>query len=65
MSEDIMVMRYEFFSWRGFLTGAGAIIAALVVQSLVSFPAVWSESTLQFIANLLFTALVVGVASGG
>jgi len=65
LSEDIMVMRYEFFSWRGFLTGAAGIIAALTVQSLISFPAVWSDGALLFAANLVFTALVVGVASGG
>ncbi|MHA2379159.1 MAG: hypothetical protein ACXADO_09985 [Candidatus Thorarchaeota archaeon] len=65
MSEDIMVMRYEFFSWRGFLTGAAAIIAALTVQSVISFPAVWTERALLFGANLIFSGLVVGVASGG
>ncbi len=65
MSEDIMVMRYEFFSWRGFFAGAAAIVAALTIQSLVSFPMVWTERTIEFVFELLFSALVVGVASGG
>ncbi|MFQ5833534.1 MAG: hypothetical protein ACE5H4_12575 [Candidatus Thorarchaeota archaeon] len=60
-----MVMRYEFFSWRGFFAGAATIVAALTIQSLISFPLVWTERTVEFVFELLLSALVVGVASGG
>jgi len=60
-----MEMRYEFFSWRGFLVGAAIICIALVIQSLLGFPAIWAERGAQFAVQIVFTGLLVGIASGG
>jgi hypothetical protein len=57
-------MRYEFFSWRGFLAGAGTICIALIIQSLLGFPSIWAESGFQFAILIVLTSLVVGIASG-
>ena len=65
LSDDIMEMRYEFFSWRGFLVGAAIICAALVIQSLLGFPAIWTERGAQFAVQIVLTGLIVGIASGG
>jgi hypothetical protein len=65
MSEQIMEMRYEFFSWKGFLVGASVICASLVLQSLLSFPDVWASRSLGYILLILSSCFVVGIASGG
>jgi hypothetical protein len=59
-----MEMRYEFFSWKGFLAGAATICVALIIQSLIGFPAIWTESGIQFAILIVLTGLVVGIASG-
>jgi len=60
-----MEMRYEFFSWRGFFAGAVVIAAALIIQSLLSFPDIWSTRSLGYLLQIISSALVVGIASGG
>ncbi|MHA2004237.1 MAG: hypothetical protein ACW960_09030 [Candidatus Thorarchaeota archaeon] len=64
MSDEIMEMRYEFFSWRGFLVGAGVISTALVVQSVLGFPSIWAERGIHFAIQIVLTGIVVGIASG-
>jgi hypothetical protein len=59
-----MEMRYEFFSWRGFLVGAGVISTALVVQSVLGFPSIWAERGIHFAIQIVLTGIVVGIASG-
>ncbi|MFX0108465.1 MAG: hypothetical protein ACFE7R_09295 [Candidatus Hodarchaeota archaeon] len=65
MTEEIMEMRYEFFSWKGFFAGAIAICTALVIQSIFSFQDVWQQQPANFTLQILFSGVVVGVASGG
>ncbi|MFW9804612.1 MAG: hypothetical protein ACFFFC_18280 [Candidatus Thorarchaeota archaeon] len=64
MSDEIMEMRYEFFSWRGFFVGAVTICVALAIQSLLGFPAIWAEMGTEFAVLIALTGLVVGIASG-
>jgi hypothetical protein len=64
LSDEIMEMRYEFFSWRGFLVGAAIISVALVLQSVLGFPNIWAESGTQFAIQIVLTGIVVGIASG-
>jgi len=64
MSDEIMTMKYEFFSWKGFLTGALVISVALVLQSLVSFPLIWIERSTGYLLLIIFSALIIGFSSG-
>lgn len=64
MSEQILEMHYEFFSWQGFLVGGAVIGASLILQSLVSFPDVWTDVAIPFTSQVLISVLVVGLASG-
>jgi len=64
MSDDIMTMKYEFFSWRGFAVGAIVISISLVLQSAISFPDIWTERTVGFSLLIFFSALIIGIASG-
>ncbi|TFF91572.1 hypothetical protein EU545_03595, partial [Candidatus Thorarchaeota archaeon] len=57
-------MRYEFFSVKGFVVGAAIISALLTVQSLISFPEIWSTEPVRYATFLLVSALIVGFASG-
>ncbi|NHI89111.1 MAG: hypothetical protein EAX87_06275, partial [Candidatus Thorarchaeota archaeon] len=60
-----MARKYEFFSWQGFLVGAVAISLSLVLQSYVSFSDVWIQHALQYSTYIVFSSIVVGIASGG
>ncbi len=64
MSDEIMTMKYEFFSWKGFLAGAIVISVALVLQSLISFPEIWITRSLGYSLLIVFSALIVGISSG-
>ncbi|MHA1909644.1 MAG: hypothetical protein ACW98Y_20260 [Candidatus Thorarchaeota archaeon] len=64
MSDEIMTMKYEFFSWKGFLVGAIVISVALVLQSLISFPEIWVTRTLGYSLLIFFSAIIVGISSG-
>ncbi len=57
-------MKYEFFSWRGFVIGAASIALVLVIQSYVSFPVIWVERALLFAIHLVGSSIIVGIASG-
>jgi hypothetical protein len=57
-------MRYEFFSWKGFLVGSVSIAAAMVLQSMISFPLVWEMRSLGFTILIIVSSLIVGFASG-
>jgi hypothetical protein len=65
LSDEIMEMRYEFFSWRGFFVGAVTICVALVAQSILGFPAIWADAGTEYAILIALTGLVVGIASGG
>ena len=60
-----MARKYEFFSWQGFTVGAIVMTLSLIVQSFISFNAVWTEQTLAYIWFIGFSAIVVGITSGG
>ncbi len=64
MSDEIMTMKYEFFSWKGFFAGATVISIALVLQSLISFPLIWIERPVGYILLIFFSAIIIGVSSG-
>ena len=64
MSDKILTMRYEFFSIKGSIAGGSVTIAALVIQSLISFPQAWMEQASQFVAFIITSALIVALASG-
>lgn len=64
MVHDIMVNRYEFFSWRGFFTGASIIGLSLILQSLIGFPQVWNERPIQFGTSILISSVIVGTVCG-
>ena len=64
MSDDIMTMKYEFFSFKGFLVGAAVISVALVLQSLISFPEIWVTRAVGYSLLIFFSALIVGFSSG-
>ncbi|MFW9849819.1 MAG: hypothetical protein ACFFF4_11805 [Candidatus Thorarchaeota archaeon] len=64
MSDDIMTMKYEFFSWKGFITGAAVISVALVLQSFISFPEIWVTRTFGYTGLIIASALIVGFSSG-
>jgi len=65
LSDEIMARKYEFFSWQGFAMGALVMVLSLVLQSAISFPAVWSERALSYGFLITFSSLVVGITSGG
>ena len=65
MSDEIMARKYEFFSLQGFLVGAAVISLSLILQSLVGFQSVWQERAIEYIFLVVFSAVVVGIASGG
>ncbi|MFW9795270.1 MAG: hypothetical protein ACFFEE_13260 [Candidatus Thorarchaeota archaeon] len=64
MSDEIMARKYEFFSWQGFVVGVIIMSLSLVVQSFVSFPAVWMEQAVSYTLFIAFSSLVIGVTSG-
>ncbi|MFW9770122.1 MAG: hypothetical protein ACFFF9_14415 [Candidatus Thorarchaeota archaeon] len=65
MSDEIMARKYEFFSWQGFATGAIVMSLSFVLQSLLSFPAIWSELAVPYVLMIVFSSLIVGITSGG
>jgi hypothetical protein len=60
-----MARKYEFFSWQGFMVGAIAISLSLFLQSYISFSVVWTQDALKYGIFIIFSAMVVGIASGG
>ncbi len=65
LSDEIMARKYEFFSWQGFTVGAVVMTLSLIVQSFISFNTVWTERAVSYPLFVVFSAIVVGVASGG
>ncbi len=65
LSDEIMARKYEFFSWQGFSVGAIVMILSLILQSTISFPAIWNQDALSYILLIAFSSLVVGITSGG
>lgn len=64
MPDEIIEMKYEFFSWKGSITGVVIIVATLVLQSLLGFPQIWTEHPIAFPIFIAFSAITVGVTSG-
>ena len=60
-----MERKYEFFSVQGFLVGAIIITVSLILQSLISFPAIWQTRAFGYLLLIISSALAVGVTSGG
>jgi hypothetical protein len=65
LADEIMGRKYEFFSWQGFTVGAVVMSLSLIVQSFISFNAVWTERTIGYTLFIILSSLVVGIASGG
>ena len=65
LSDEIMARKYEFFSWQGFIVGAIVIALSLIIQSFISFSEVWTLHALTYSVYVVFSSLVVGIASGG
>jgi hypothetical protein len=65
LSDEIMARKYEFFSWQGFVVGAIVLSLSFVLQSYLSFPAIWSEQAAAYILMIFFSSLIVGITSGG
>ncbi|MHA1948994.1 MAG: hypothetical protein ACXAAO_02620 [Candidatus Thorarchaeota archaeon] len=65
MSDEIMARKYEFFSWQGFTLSAIVMALTLILQSIVSFPAVWELQAFSYLLLIVFSSIVVGVTSGG
>ena len=65
MSDEIMGRKYEFFSWQGFTVGAIVMALSLIVQSFISFDAIWAERALGYVLYIAFSSIVVGITSGG
>jgi len=61
---DVIPMRYEFFSWKGFLVGSVSIAVAMVLQSMISFPLIWEMRSMGFTILIIVSSLIVGFASG-
>ena len=59
-----MARKYEFFSWQGFAVGVLIMTLSLVLQSAISFPAIWAERAVAYILLISFSSLVVGITSG-
>jgi hypothetical protein len=64
MPNEIMIMKYEFFSWKGSIVGVAIIASTLVLESLIGFPQIWIEHPIAFPIFITFSAIVVGVTSG-
>jgi hypothetical protein len=64
MSDNIMTMKYEFFSWRGFLTGGAIIGIALILQSWIGFPTIWVERPVGYILLVVSSSIIIGASSG-
>jgi hypothetical protein len=64
MPDEIIVMKYEFFSWKGSIVGVAIIVATLVIQSLLGFPQIWIDHPIAFPIFIAFSAITVGVTSG-
>jgi hypothetical protein len=60
-----MARKYEFFSWQGFALGAIVLTLSFVLQSMISFPAIWSEQAVAYVLMIVFSSLIVGITSGG
>ena len=60
-----MARKYEFFSWQGFTVGAIVMALSLIVQSFISFDAIWAERALSYVLYIAFSSIVVGITSGG
>lgn len=65
LSDEIMARKYEFFSWQGFTVGAVVMALSLIIQSFISFDAVWSQRALGYAFFIAFSSIVVGITSGG
>jgi len=63
-TDDVIPMRYEFFSWKGFLVGSVSIAVAMILQSVISFPLIWEMRSLGFTILIIVSSLIVGFASG-
>ncbi|MGY5853840.1 MAG: hypothetical protein RTU92_09760 [Candidatus Thorarchaeota archaeon] len=64
MAEPITMMKYEFFSWKGFVVGAIAISLAFIFQSIIGFPTIWQYRAAGYVMLIVISAMVVGTASG-
>ena len=64
MPDEIIVMKYEFFSWKGSIAGVAIIAATLVFQSLIGFPQIWTAHPIAFPIFIVFSSITVGVTSG-
>ena len=64
MANELMTMKYEFFSLRGFFVGAIIISISFMLQSVISFPQIWIDRALGYTLLIISSALIVGVASG-
>jgi hypothetical protein len=64
LSDEILVRKYEFFSWQGFIIGALLIASTLTIQSLLSFPLIWQTRAFGYILLVISSSLVVGFTSG-
>ncbi|MFW9788206.1 MAG: hypothetical protein ACFFE2_01150 [Candidatus Thorarchaeota archaeon] len=62
---EIMARKYEFFSWQGFIVGAVIMALTLIIQSFISFGIVWTQYSLGYPLYIVFSALIVGITSGG
>jgi hypothetical protein len=60
-----MARKYEFFSWQGFIVGAVIMALSLIIQSYISFNTVWTLRAVDYTFFIVFSSIVVGVASGG
>jgi len=65
LSDEIKERKYEFLSRRGFLVGSIIITVSLVLQSLVTFPEIWTTRPLGYFLLVVCSAFVVGITSGG
>ncbi len=45
--------------------GASLLCVLLVMQSLISFPSIWSVHPFAFTLYILFSSMIVGITSGG
>ncbi|MFW9910011.1 MAG: hypothetical protein ACFFEF_15740 [Candidatus Thorarchaeota archaeon] len=64
MSDELMTMKYEFFSRKGFLAAAIVISVSLVLQSFFGFPEIWTARPIEYIVLIIASALIVGFAGG-
>jgi hypothetical protein len=64
MPDEIIVMKYEFFSWKGSIVGVAIIVPTLIIQSLLGFLQIWTDHPIAFPIFIAFSAITVGVTSG-